>query len=40
MNIEVTLLSKEEVEGKYHSFLDRYENVRLIPQVHKFLDVR
>ena len=21
-------------------FLDRYENVRLIPQVHKFLDVR
>jgi 7-carboxy-7-deazaguanine synthase len=33
-------VSSEFAASILDKFLDRYENVRLIPQVHKFLDVR
>lgn len=33
-------VSSEFAEKILNRFLDNYENVRLIPQVHKFLDVR
>ncbi len=33
-------ISSDIINGIYNKFTDRYKNVRLIPQVHKFLNLR
>lgn len=40
MGAENMLVSSEFCSEILDKFLEKYENVRLIPQVHKFLDVR
>lgn len=40
MDGEFLKLKTEFINNTYYKFIDLYENVRLIPQVHKFLNVR
>lgn len=40
MSEDKMTISSEFAEGIFNKFLRRYENVRLIPQVHKFLNIR
>ena len=40
MNKDKMTISSDFAQNTLEKFLDHYQNVRLIPQVHKFLDVR
>ncbi len=40
MDGEVLNISSDFINKIYYEFVSRYKNVRLIPQVHKFLNVR
>lgn len=40
MGVNNLLISKDFIEKTLYAFLKHYKNVRLIPQVHKFLDIR
>ena len=40
MDGEYLNLTSEFISDTYYRFLNKYQNVRLIPQVHKFLNVR
>jgi len=40
MDGEVLKISSDFINKIYYEFVSRYKNVRLIPQVHKFLNVR
>ena len=40
MDGEYLKLTSEFINATYYKFLNEYQNIRLIPQVHKFLNVR
>ncbi len=40
MDGEYLNLTSEFINDTYYRFLNKYQNIRLIPQVHKFLNVR